>query len=145
MDVIFNSNARSRRSSIVVRFLFVLFFEIRAGVDYAMSRRVYRYSYANKLKRSAEGKGGGIRMKPMPDGDFRLNEMITEDMVADEYDRKTSCQLRFQQTSVEVRPICRVLYAIIHIVHTCIIYRAFNEYMVTHQYEPVEIFETNIV
>lgn len=38
----------------------------------------------------------------MPDGDFRLNEMITEDMVADEYDRKTSCQLRFQQTSVEV-------------------------------------------
>lgn len=42
-------------------------------------------------------------MKPMPDGDFRLNEMITEDMVADEYDRKTSCQLRFQQTSVEVK------------------------------------------
>jgi len=42
-------------------------------------------------------------MKPMPDGgDFRLNEMITEDMVADEYDRKASCQLRFQQTSVEV-------------------------------------------
>lgn len=41
-------------------------------------------------------------MKAMPDGDFRLNEMITEDMVADEYDRKTSCQLRFQQTSVEV-------------------------------------------
>lgn len=64
-------------------------------------------SYANKLKRSAEGKGG-IRMKPMPHGgggggDFRLNEMITEDMVADEYDRKTSCQLRFQQTSVEVK------------------------------------------
>lgn len=38
----------------------------------------------------------------MTDGDFRLNEMITEDMVADEYDRKASCQLRFQQTSVEV-------------------------------------------
>lgn len=61
------------------------------------------YSYANKLKRSAEGKG--VHMKPMPDGDFRLNEMITEDMVADEYDRKTSCQLRFQQTSVEVNTV----------------------------------------
>jgi len=61
------------------------------------------YSYANKLKRSAEGKGGGHMKSPMPDGDFRLNEMITEDMVADAYDRKTSCQLRFQQTSVEVR------------------------------------------
>jgi len=61
------------------------------------------YSYVNKLKRSAEGKGGGHMKSPMPDGDFRLNEMITEDMVADAYDRKTSCQLRFQQTSVEVR------------------------------------------
>jgi hypothetical protein len=40
-------------------------------------------------------------MKSIPD--FRLNEMITEDMVSDEYDRKTSCQLRFQQTSVEVK------------------------------------------
>jgi len=61
------------------------------------------YSYVNKLKRSAEGKGGGHMKSPMSDGDFRLNEMITEDMVADAYDRKTSCQLRFQQTSVEVR------------------------------------------
>ncbi|XP_050428697.1 transmembrane protein 132E [Adelges cooleyi] len=52
--------------------------------------------YANKLKRSTESKGG---LKPI---DFRLNEMITEDMVADEYDRKASCQLRFQQTSVEI-------------------------------------------
>lgn len=56
------------------------------------------------MKRSAEGKG--IRMKPMPDSDFRLNEMITEDMVADEYDRKANCQLRFQQTSVEVKYRC---------------------------------------
>ncbi|XP_050531649.1 transmembrane protein 132E [Daktulosphaira vitifoliae] len=52
--------------------------------------------YTNKLKRSADGKRG---LKPE---DFRLNEMITEDMVADEYDRKASCQLRFQQTSVEI-------------------------------------------
>ncbi|KAE9544271.1 hypothetical protein AGLY_001450 [Aphis glycines] len=58
--------------------------------------------YVNKLKRSAEGKGGGHMKSPMSDGDFRLNEMITEDMVADAYDRKTSCQLRFQQTSVEI-------------------------------------------
>lgn len=65
----------------------------------------YTYSYVNKLKRSAEGKG--VHMKAMPDGDFRLNEMITEDMVADEYDRKTSCQLRFQQTSVEVSAVRR--------------------------------------
>lgn len=66
------------------------------------------YSYVNKLKRSAEGKGGAHMKSPMPDGDFRLNEMITEDMVADAYDRKTSCQLRFQQTSVEVRH-CKIV------------------------------------
>uniref|UniRef100_A0A2S2QS55 Transmembrane protein n=1 Tax=Sipha flava TaxID=143950 RepID=A0A2S2QS55_9HEMI len=54
--------------------------------------------YVNKLKRSAEVKD--VHMKSIPD--FRLNEMITEDMVSDEYDRKTSCQLRFQQTSVEI-------------------------------------------
>lgn len=55
-------------------------------------------------------------MKLMPDGDFRLNEMITEDMVADEYDRKTSCQLRFQQTSVEVNE--RILLSLIVVCRT---------------------------